>query len=400
MKEKRILLLSFYFNPDLSAGSFRTTALVNELLARNLVSTKIDVITTLPNRYSSFSLDAQNYETKEAVSIYRIKLPTHKSGMLDQAKAFVYFANNVLKIAKGCRYDLVFATSSRLMTAALGAWVAKRAGVPLYLDIRDIFVDTIKDVLSKKTAFFLRPFFSMIEHFTVKTASHVNLVSRGFEPYFKEQYPSLSLSYFTNGIDENFLLDDGFILHKEPSCGGPIKVLYAGNIGEGQGLHLIIPQLARSFGERVIFKVFGDGGRKVELQRVLIEQGATNVELLPPIPRDQLIKEYLAADVLFLHLNDYDAFKKVLPSKIFEYAALGKPIWAGVAGYAAEFLSSEVSNVAVFPPCDALQAIKVFEQLDVRDAPRDKFVEKFQRKEIMRLMADDLLSFLEQGSAS
>ena len=48
-----------------------------------------------------------------------------------------------------------------------------------------------------------------------------------------------------------------------------------------------------------------------------------------------------STDVLFLHLNDYSAFRKVIPSKIFEYAATGKPIVAGVSGYAAEFLRHE-----------------------------------------------------------
>ena len=33
------------------------------------------------------------------------------------------------------------------MTAALGAWIARRKRARLYLDIRDIFVDTIGDML-------------------------------------------------------------------------------------------------------------------------------------------------------------------------------------------------------------------------------------------------------------
>jgi len=42
---------------------------------------------------------------------------------------------------------------------------------------------------------------------------------------------------------------------------------------------------------------------------------------------EDLSPSYLVvdADVLFLHLNAYKAFEKVLPSKIFEYAATGRP---------------------------------------------------------------------------
>jgi len=396
MAEQRILALSFYYRPDLSAGSFRTTALVESLLEQPSSEVKIDVITTLPNRYSSFSSQAPERETGERLSIRRIKLPPHQSGKLDQAKAFIRFAREASEVAKGKQYDLVYATSSRLMTAALGAWIARRGNSPLYLDIRDIFVNTIKDVLSKKVAFVLEPLFSVIERWSINRAAHVNLVSMGFEPYFKARYPMRTFSYFTNGIDEEFMLQDSMAGHESRAENRPIRVLYAGNMGEGQGLHAIIPAVARRLSGRASFKLIGDGGRRPHLEKALAESGADNVELAAPMPREELIKEYLNADVLFLHLSDYDAFKKVLPSKIFEYAAMGKPIWAGVSGYAAQFLHEEVSNAAVFHPGNAEQALQVFDQLDISDTPRETFVKKYSRKTIMRAMAEDVLGCMRQ----
>ena len=56
----RILVLSFYYQPDLCAGSFRCTALVEELKKQS--NCEIEIITTLPNRYASFSVDAQKVE--------------------------------------------------------------------------------------------------------------------------------------------------------------------------------------------------------------------------------------------------------------------------------------------------------------------------------------------------
>jgi glycosyltransferase involved in cell wall biosynthesis len=136
----------------------------------------------------------------------------------------------------------------------------------------------------------------------------------------------------------------------------------------------------------------GDGGRREQLERALADAHVTNAQVIAPMSREALLGEYRAADVLFLHLNDYEAFKRVLPSKIFEYAALGKPIWAGVAGHAAAFLTAEVTNAAVFPPCDVEQALLAFDRLDLRDAPRDAFVQKYRRTEIMRAMAEDVLA--------
>jgi glycosyltransferase involved in cell wall biosynthesis len=174
-----------------------------------------------------------------------------------------------------------------------------------------------------------------------------------------------------------------------------LRVVYAGNIGDGQGLHSILPTLAEQLVGRVRFQVIGDGGRSDELREALAQRQIENVELLKPVPRKALQGFYARADVLFLHLNDLPAFKRVLPSKLFEYAATGKPIWAGVGGYAGGFVSREIANVAVFPPCDVAQAVQCFEQLSMGCVDRSVFAERYAREGIMREMAQDVLALLE-----
>lgn len=389
----KLLVLSFYYQPDLSAGSFRTTALVKALLDKLPADAHIELITTLPNRYSSFSSEAPEFEEHPRLTIRRIALPAHKSGMVDQAKAFLVYAKQVRNIARGKHYDLVYATSSRLMTATLGAVIARSKKIPLYLDIRDIFVDTIKDVLSGKMVRFIKPFLSLLERFTIKSARKVNLVSAGFLPYFKARYPDQDYSLFTNGIDDEFL--NLSVVNTENNQNRILDVVYAGNIGEGQGLHNIIPQMAKRLEGRLRFKVIGDGGRLTSLKDALNASKCNNVDLLNPVRRDELINIYQSADILFLHLNDYDAFRKVLPSKLFEYAALGKPIWAGIAGYAAEFVTEHIENASVFAPCNVDAAVEALQRLEISMTPRAAFIDRFSRANIMRDMAADVISTSE-----
>jgi glycosyltransferase involved in cell wall biosynthesis len=106
---------------------------------------------------------------------------------------------------------------------------------------------------------------------------------------------------------------------------------------------------------------------------------------------------YREADVLFLHLNDYKAFKRVLPSKIFEYAATGKPILAGVGGYSAAFLVENVANAAVFPPCDAAAGIIALESLRLVQMPRRDFVGRYSRKAIVQNMVKDMIDIFDRG---
>lgn len=387
----KILILSFYYQPDLCAGSFRTTALVGSLGRKLPPDAEIEIITTLPNRYSSYSEDAPSFERSGNVTIHRIALPAHQSGMWDQAKAFSVFARKALVIANGANYTMVFATSSRLMTGVLGVVIARRQSTSLYLDFRDIFVDTLADVLPRKVSFLLVPVLSLLERFTVSGAQRVNLVSEGFKEYFNSKYPQIAYRYFTNGIDLEFI--DAAPTTKTLSNSSRTTVLYAGNIGEGQGLHKILPRLISSLERKnVTFRIIGDGGRKNALITELSKIGCTNFEILPPVNRTQLISEYQAADVLFLHLNDYDAFLKVLPSKVFEYGALGKPVWAGVSGYAASFVRDNVSNSSVFAPCDVEAALVGFSSLNLSTEPREEFVEKYSRSNIMDALASDIVS--------
>jgi len=388
-------VLSFYYAPDLSAGSFRTTALVNSLQKNTTKDIHIDVVTTLPNRYKSFNSEALEYEQHEKLDIFRVKLPPHQSGFIDQSKAFVKYATKTRLITSDKDYDLVYATSGRLMTAVLGAWISSRCKAKLYLDIRDIFVDTIKDVLPRKISFFTNPVFSFLEKWAVNKADKVNLVSEGFREYFQSRYPKKNFSFFTNGIDHEFIVASNNAITNQTN-NEKLKVVYAGNMGEGQGLHKVIPELAKRMQKYVQFILIGDGGRKPELQAALDKAGCTNVELRPPVNRGDLIDAYNEADVLFLHLNDYKAFRKVLPSKLFEYAALSKPIWAGVSGYAAKFVKEEIENSVVFHPCDIDDAVHSFGDLIIKNTARTKFIKKFARVSIMDNMSDEILNITKQ----
>lgn len=391
----RLLLLSFYFRPDLSAGSFRATALADALTGMAAPGSCIDVLTTLPNRYRSFSADAPRVETADGYTVHRIALPSHQSGMMDQSRAFLTYARAVGALTRGKRYDVVFATSSRLMTAALGARVAGRTGAKLYLDIRDIFADTIGDVLPAPAATLAGPAFSVLESRTIRRADAVNLVSPGFLEYFTTRYPGRRFSTISNGVDDAFRLAGPSADGRPQARTGPVTILYAGNVGEGQGLHAIVPGLATALGDQARLVVIGDGGRLPALQAAVAGAGCRNVQILPPMSRPELIELYRRADVLFVHLNDYQAFRKVLPSKLFEYAAMGKPLLAGVAGYAARFVQDEIGNAAVFPPCDVEAAVRAFRSLELVDRPRTDFIERYDRARLTSALARDVLALAD-----
>jgi len=388
---KRILYLTFYFEPDLCAGSFRNSSLAREL-ARQVNGTAIvDVITTVPNRYSSFSVEAQQDEHDGNLRIRRILLPSHKSGFTDQIKAFYHYYREVKKKIHYTEYDLVFASSSKLFTAYLGYRIAFKRSIPLYLDIRDIFTDTLNDVIANRLVkFFLLPVLRKIEATVFNYAIHINLISAGFKGYFSK-YTKPQYSYYTNGIDQEFIQSSTFEDLLAPS---PITITYAGNIGEGQGLHKIIPQAAKILGDQYHFRVIGDGGDRKLLAAAVEQEQVTNVSIEKPVKRAELLAIYKRSHFLFMHLNDYLAFEKVLPSKVFELGAFPRPVIAGVNGYARSFMNKYVSNILLFQPANPDELVLAIKNYVYHIENRLSFVNSFDRREINVAMAASISSYI------
>ena len=390
------MILSYYFPPDLSAGSFRCKALVDALKDEAPDSINIHIITTTPNQYDSFTDNSRQREQTDHCTVSRCKVGKHGGNLLAQCLSFLAYTLYVRKITSTQDYDCIIATSSRLMTATLAAHIAKTKNIPVFLDIRDIFTDSVQNIVPIYLKKPIIKFFEALERYTIEESNWINLVSPGFSDYFEPRFPEKSFNYFTNGIDGEFISN-----RSKEACfrntEGVLRIVYAGNIGDGQGLDRIIPQMALEGEGLLRFLVIGDGSRKSALEKEIIKLDLKNVELRTPVARSELLKIYSEADVLFLHLNIFEAFNKVLPSKIFEYAATGRPILAGVGGFPKKFILNNVINCGVFEPGNPTSAITALSKLSLGNTNRQKFISKYSRENIMRKMAKSVFKAYLNG---
>ena len=381
------LVLTFYYPPDLCAGSFRNDAFVKALRRKIKPTDKIVVISTSPNRYHTYNQEVSLYEIDGNLEIHRVGLKRENKSFVDQILNFLTFAIFVMKKSVMVDTSIVYASSSRLFTAFLGLIVSRIKRVPLVLDIRDLFTDTVKDAFNKKIVRVQLPIMKFIEKITFEGAHHLNIVSEGFVDYLKK-YKIKRISFYPNGIDPEFLNVD--YSKSESECSKVIS--YAGNIGKGQGLEKVIPKLAKKLGSEYQINIYGEGGIRKDLESSIRSLGVDNVRLFKPVNRLELIEIYKQSDYLFLHLNNYEAFLKVLPSKIFEYGATGKTIVAGVGGYAAKFIKENLPGSIVRSPCDYIGIAEDISNIENVVKDNHIFISKYSREKIMDEFVDEIVT--------
>ncbi len=378
----KILILSSRYPPDIGTAGFRAKIYADALLKYGDEKLNIDVL--IPSDI------AQAIETNSRLTVLRIKTPPNKRSFLYRLYIFFYFAINALITVRSKQYDMIIVTSGRLGSAVLGAVIADIKSAILYLDLRESAPDNIKDIFKGWQGSLLRKIFSSLEGWAVHKAKTINLISPAFLAEYQNNYPNCTFTCYTHAVNPLFMnLNMPAYDQIMPKR---LKIYYAGTIGYAQQLHLILPELAQRTAHTLDFYVIGNGNNVALLRNALIKNKIHNVTLLPEIPRAELIPHYQNADILFLHIYPYPFTAKVLPSKLFEYAAIGKPIWAGIMGFAQQFVEKEISNCAIFKPGDVDDALLALSKLSLKSIPRTEFNEKFNQESLMKNLAHEILS--------
>lgn len=383
---KNIVYLSYHFEPDLSAGSFRNSAVAKAFSKKLDGKAIIHLYCTQPNRYKNATEETQPFERIGNLHIHRIVVPQHGNGFLLQMWSFWHFQRKVKKEIKKLELDYVHASSSKLFTAYLAYRIAKLRKINYSIDLRDLFSENLSElikwpVINQMTSWIVKTFF---ERPCLSNAHQIIINSEAFRDSIPARYTG-EVHFIPNGIDDEFLnWEQSIELPDHPKI-----ICYAGNMGEGQGLHKIIPQLAEQLGQDYQFILIGDGSAKKKLLNEIKHRHLKNVKCLSPMKRKHVLEYYKNSHYLFLHLNDFKSFEKVLPSKVFEYGGGNIPIIAGVAGYAKKFIDMELrDSVFTFDPCDVDSVSTFLKSNTYQKSSRKEFIRKYTRKNLSLLMSD------------
>jgi glycosyltransferase involved in cell wall biosynthesis len=110
------------------------------------------------------------------------------------------------------------------------------------------------------------------------------------------------------------------------------------------------------------FLLVGDGAAKDQLQQQAVTERLDNIVFVGRQDKKAIPSILSSVDSCLVHLRKTELFKTVLPSKIFEAAAMAKPIVIGVAGCAADLVKSAKAGICIEPE-NAEQLVAALERL-------------------------------------
>ena len=337
---KRILFLTDNFPPEVNAPATRTFEHLKEWVKEGYQPI---VITSFPNFplgkvFSGYRNTLYKSEEIEGIKVIRVwTLVFPNSGfikrVLDQLSYMFssFFAGIFLKS------DIIVATSPNFFAACSGRMLAFVKRKEWFMEVRDIWPESIAAVGAMKKGMAYRTL-EKIELGLYKSAKGVIVVTDSFKSQLIDRgVNEEKLSVHKNGV----ILDlyeprpkDEDLMKANPQFEGKKVFAYIGTHGMAHGLSFVLnslPKLQESL-PQAHFLFIGEGAEKENLLKQTKELNLKNVTFMPFVPKHEVARYLSLMDVALVNLKKSDTFKTVIPSKIFEAAALQKPILLGLEG--------------------------------------------------------------------
>ncbi|MDC1458618.1 glycosyltransferase family 4 protein [Burkholderiaceae bacterium] len=354
----RVLVVSQYFWPE----TFRITEVVQSLRAAGC---DVTVLTGQPNYsdgvvpqgYSAASLRTQIHD---GLMIHRVPLVPRGNGSgfrlalnyLSFVVSATFFGPWLLR---GQRVDVIFVYAPspvlQVIPAVLLKWIK---GAKLVTWVQDLWPDSLAATGYVRNRRVLRA----VEWVVRWIYRHTDLLlvqSRAFEASVAALSPGKPIAYYPNSVDATFAEppSSDVDLPEVPELDEGFAVVFAGNVGEGQAVEVMVEAAALLKDvPQIRFVVFGQGSRWNWMHEKVRARELTNLHLPGRFPVNTMPGLMQKAGALLVTLADEPIFALTVPNKVQAYMAAGRPILACLNGEGARLVEEAQAGLSV-PAQDA-----------------------------------------------
>lgn len=349
-----ILFLTDNFPPEVNAPASRTYEHAREWVR---AGARVTVITGNPN-FPEGKLMAGHrnrlrpqHDSVDGIEVIRVwSYISANEGFARRIADYVSFALMAFLAGLRTMPDVIVATSPQFFTTWAGWALSKAKRRPWVFELRDLWPESIAAVGAMKAGKLLR-FLEKIELALYRGADRVvpvtdafktNLVARGIGPD--------TIEVVTNGvaIEQFSARPKDEALLSRLGLTGKIVVAYIGTHGAAHALSFIVNSAADA-DPRFHFLFVGAGSEKAKIVARAAGLGLTNCSFVDSVPKAEVVVYIASCDVMLVPLRRNDTFKTVIPSKIFEAAAMRRPILLGVEGQAQQIIEQYGAGLCFVP---------------------------------------------------
>ena len=401
----RILFLTDNFPPEMNAPATRTWEHCKEWVSLGI---DVTVITCAPNFpegkvFKGYKNKFIQTELIDGIKVVRVwSYISANNGFLKRIIDYISYAIMAFIVGLWYKCDVIIATSPQFFTTISGYALSVFKRKPWIFELRDLWPESIRAVGAMENKKIL-DFFEKLELFLYKKANLIVPVTDSFKQNLIDRGISESkINVIKNGVDLSVYrpqAKDSHLLEKL-ELKDKFIVSYIGTHGMAHGLSFILDAI-KDLNKDIQFLFIGGGANKSKLLNQAKSLKLKNCTFLDFVPKSEISKYISITDVALVNLKKSETFKSVIPSKIFENAAMRKPILLGVEGESARIINSYEAGEC-FKPEDKNDFLTKLNKIYIKKVSGSnsyyegltRLANDFNRQVLAKRMLDLIKSFL------
>ncbi len=379
----RVLIVSQYFWPE----CFRINDLTRSLAEKGHT---VDVLTGKPNYpdgviFPGYRAWGCSVEDWQGLKVHRVPILARgrQSGIRLALNYVSFVVSGVLFgpwMLRRKKYDVIFVYApSPIFQSIPASFLGWLKGCPVALWIQDLWPES-----AEATGYIRRPWIlKLLKRMVRFVYCHTDLLlvqSEAFRSNVAALAPGKSIVYYPNSVESEFYHPPEVLLPEIPGLAAGFSVLFAGNVGTGQAIEVIVgaAELLREYPD-IHFVVLGKGSRWDWMCEQAKARGLSNLYLEGRYPLETMPGLMRQASALLVTLADQPIFAATIPSKIQAYMAVGRPILACLNGEGARIVSE--ANAGFTIPAENAKALAsaTLQLYRLSDDEREKMGQNGQR---------------------
>lgn len=330
----KILIMTQYFYPE----TFRVNTLCAELVRRGH---EVTVLTGYPQYpqgkiYEGYGFYKPYEKQWNGARIERIKVrPRGKTPLGLMLNCYTFVCQGKKWVRK-CQeqYDAVYVFEVSPVTVGLPAVAYKeKFNTPIYFNVQDLWPENVEIVLGIHNRWIIGIINKIVDRI-YSASDKILCSSNSFVHNIAKRGVALEKLIFW----PQFCLEPALENMVKPECYGTdsYNIVFAGNIGQAQGLDLLIDAAIMLRDTNVRWFLVGDGRARDQLEKRVAENQLLDVvTFIGKVSEEEANRYIHFADCAYLSFQKNKLFDMTLPAKLQSYMACGTPILAAAGGESA-----------------------------------------------------------------